>query len=323
VERTRDAARRYATLARDADLPKSVFDTNDAKIRKLPAWSAAMLFRAVGDLDSARDITVFWTGVDQASPDGWKFRAEVERQIGNDEWADSYERFIQLSPETDTSWEHSELLRLLLESRDRSTADRALRELALEHADRPVVEEMLTWDWPAYSRLHESTRERWWDGLVFVCDARVRKAFRRAPWRYAAACFGEAVALELRARIFGPLTTTVGIDRHALGDREGRIANAILGSRATLGTMVEALNLATDGRSKLGQVINRFLGQKHRPLRSYFQSKQAVERLRAATESRNEAVHGDITPDETKQVYAEARAFLDMLVREDPRILDR
>jgi hypothetical protein len=87
--------------------------------------------------------------------------------------------------------------------------------------------------------------------------------------------------------------------------------------------MVEALNLATDGRSKLGQVINRFLGQKHRPLRSYFQSKQAVERLRAATESRNEAVHGDITPDETKQVYAEARAFLDMLVREDPRILDR
>ncbi len=87
--------------------------------------------------------------------------------------------------------------------------------------------------------------------------------------------------------------------------------------------MVEALRLASDGRSELGQAINRFLGQKHRPLRSYFQSKPAVARLRAATESRNEAVHGDITPDEAKQVYAEARAFLDMLVKEDPRIVDR
>jgi hypothetical protein len=116
---------------------------------------------------------------------------------------------------------------------------------------------------------------------------------------------------------------TQGFERQAMSDREARIANAILGSKATLGTMIEALTLATDARSELGQLINRFLGQRHRPLRSHLQSKPAVARLKAATESRNEAVHGDITPDEAKQVYAEARAFLDMLVKEDPRILDR
>jgi hypothetical protein len=309
AERTRCAARSYALLARDPDPANPVFEAGD-RARRMPAWSAAMLFHAIGDLDSARDMTLFWTEVDQESPDAWKFRAEVERQIGIDQWADSYERYIQLSPETDTSWEHSELLRLLLESRDRNTADRALRGLALEHADRPVVEEMLTWDWGAYSGLHDSTRERWWDGLVFVCDARVRTAFRRAPWRYAAACFGEAVALELRARVFGPLATTARFDRHALSDREGRIANAILNSKATLGTMVEVLNLASDAHSELGQLIERFLGQTHRPLRSYFQSKQAVARLRALTESRNEAVHGDITPEEAKQVYARRAPFL-------------
>ncbi len=87
VERARDAARRYAILARDTDLSKPLFDGDDDKTRKLPAWSSAMLFRAVGHLDAARDMTMFRTGVDQASPDGWKFRAEVERQIGIDEWA--------------------------------------------------------------------------------------------------------------------------------------------------------------------------------------------------------------------------------------------
>ncbi|MGB7217799.1 MAG: hypothetical protein WBD07_03230 [Vicinamibacterales bacterium] len=323
VERTRDAARRYALLARDSDLPTLLFGSVDHKMRRFPASSAAMLFRAAGDLDSARDMAVFWTEVDQASPDAWKFRAELERQIGIEAWAESYERYVRLSPDTDTSWEHSELLRLLLESRDRNTADRALRALAFEHADRPVVEEMLTWDWAAYSQLNESARERWWDGLVFVCDARVRNAFRRAPWRYAAACFGEAVALELRARVFGPLAMTAGFERQAMSDREARIANAILGSKATLGTMIEALDLTNNANSDLGRMIDRFLGQRHGLLKAHFRSKQAVARLKALTDSRNEAVHGDIAPEEAKHVYAEARAFLDMLVKADPRILDR
>jgi hypothetical protein len=321
-ERIRDAARRYAALVRERNLPEPLLGSDD-KMLRFPAWSAATLFRAAGDLDSARDMAVVWTEADKDSPDAWRFRAEIERALGLDSWPESYERYIQLSPDTDTSWEHSELLRLLLESRDTNAADRALRALALEHADRSAVQEMLLWDWAAYQKLHETTRERWWDGLVFVCDARVRSAFRRAPWRYAAACFGEAIALELRVRVFGPLAMTQGFERQAMSDREARIANAILGSKATLGTMIEALTLATDARSELGQLINRFLGQRHRPLRSHLQSKPAVARLKAATESRNEAVHGDITPDEAKQVYAEARAFLDMLVKEDPRILDR
>jgi hypothetical protein len=198
-----------------------------------------------------------------------------------------------------------------------------LRALALEHADRSAVQEMLLWDWAAYSELHETTRERWWDGLVFVCDARVRRAFRRAPWRYAAACFGEAIALELRVRVFGPLAMTQGFERQAMSDREARIANAILGSKATLGTMIEALDLANMGNSDLGKIIDRFLMKHHRPLRAHFRLKQAVAKLKAATDSRNEAVHGDIAPEDAKSVYAEARAFLDVLVKADPRVADR
>jgi hypothetical protein len=319
IDRLREAAHRYGRLARDPDLPAPLFETQDSKSRRLPAWSAAMLFRSAGDLDSAREMAVFWTSVDGDSAEAWKFRAELERQLGLEVWGDSYERYVQLSPETETSWEHSELLRLLLESRDQNAADRALRALAFDHADRPVVEEMLSWDWSTYPQLDQSTRERWWDGLVFVCDGRVRAAFRRAPWRYAAACFGEAVALELRARVFAPLAVTSEFQSQRLSDREGRLANAILSSKATLGGMVEALNLASTPGSDLGRVIDRFLTQKHRPLRAHFRSKQAVARLRAATDSRNEAVHGDITPEEAKQVYSEARAFLDMLIKADPR----
>jgi hypothetical protein len=323
-ERLRDAARRYASLARDAELPLPFLDANDRRTRKSPAWSAAMLFRAARDLDSARDMANFWTEVDQNSRDGWKFRAELERQIGLD-WFDSYLQYDRLSPDKSSSWEHTELLRLLLESRDRNAADRALHALALEHPDRPVVEEMLTWDWASYSQLHESTREKWWDGLVFVCDERVRKAFRRPPWRYAAACFVESVALELRARVFAPFATAAKIDQQVLNQREWGIATAILNSKATLGTMVEALKLVKDTRSELGQIVNRFLRRRHLPLRSYFQTTPAVERLEAATELRNDAVHGvgDIQPQEAKAVYAEARTFLDMLVKADPRISER
>jgi hypothetical protein len=279
-----------------------------------------MLSRAAGDLDSARDMAVFWTDVDKDSPDAWKFRAETERQLDLEAWAGSYERFIQLSPDTDTSWEHSELLRLVLESLDSSATDRALRALALEHADRSIVQEMLLWDWATFRELHQTTRERWWDGLVFVCDARVRNALRGAPWRYAGACFGEAVALELRARIFGPLAMTPGFDRQAMSDREARIASAILSSKATLGTMIEALELANKDNTELGRLIERFLNQKHRPLRAILRSRQAIAKLRAATYSRNEAVHGDISLEDAKCVYAEARSFLDLLVKADPRI---
>ena len=87
--------------------------------------------------------------------------------------------------------------------------------------------------------------------------------------------------------------------------------------------MVDTLALGNEPDSKLGQAISHFLWQKHRLLRSYAQSKTAVSRLRAATESRNDAVHGDIAAEDAKQVYAEARSFLDMLVRNDPRVAER
>ena len=193
--------------------------------------------------------------VEDDLPTPWKCRAELERQCGLDTWPDSYERYLQLLPEAETNWEHTEFLRLLLESRDKDAADRALRGLAFEHSDRPVVQEMLSWEWASYTLLHEATRERWWHGLVFVCDARVRAAFRHTPWRYAAACFGEAVATELRARVFGPLSMTPEFRNCRLSDREVGLVNAVLGSKATLGAMIGMLERASKLTSDLDRIV--------------------------------------------------------------------
>jgi hypothetical protein len=46
---------------------------------------------------------------------------------------------------------------------------------------------------------------------------------------------------------------------------------------------------------------------------------KAIARLKSATEFRNEAAHDDIEPADAKQVYIEAKSFLDILVKEDPR----
>lgn len=319
TRRTRDAADRYAQIARGENLLKQLPEAAE-RIRRLPAWSAAMLYRMSGALDEARTMAEFWTEVDCEAPEAWKFRAELERQLGIEAYPDSYEHYVRLSPDTDTSWEHSELLRLLLESSDRRAADRALRELSLTHPDRSVIEEVLNWDWPSYRALADETRRRWWEGLLFVCDPRVREVFGCTPWRYAAGCFGEAVALELRARIFDPLAGRPDFSRNDLPDRERRVANAIAGSRATLGMMVEALELTQSQASLLGQLIDRFLLRVHRPVRFHLKAKPAIARLRAATEARNDAVHADIEPEAAKQVYVDAKTFLDVLVKADPRI---
>jgi hypothetical protein len=101
-----------------------------------------------------------------------------------------------------------------------------------------------------------------------------------------------------------------------LGDREDRIANAILNSKVTLGTMVTALEVACNADSALGKQLDRFLTQRHWPLRVHLRSKKALDRLRTATDSRNRAAHGsDITPEEARQVYLEARAILDVLAK--------
>jgi hypothetical protein len=207
----------------------------------------------------------------------------------------------------------------LLESRDNETAQRALAEVALTHPERSVVIELVGWDWPAFAQLSNLTRELWWRALVFICDPRVRQAFRGTPWRNAAADFGEAVAAELRARVFGPFAEWDGFKRARLSGKEESIARAIGRSRATLGTMAAVMRSTGDSRSALGQLLGVFLHESHRPLRQHLKNLTALDRLEQAVGGRNEAAHGDVSMEQARQIYRDAKAFLEVLTKEDPR----
>jgi hypothetical protein len=311
----RDAADRYAEIAGGRNFVGPLLDQPASTVR-FPAWSAAMLYRLAGALDEARQITELWTSVDKDAPDAWRFRAEIERLLSISSWPETYMEYVRLAPETETSWEHTELLRLLIESQDQLSADRALRELALSHPDRPAVQSLCSWDWPTYSLLAPATRERWWEGLVFVCDERVQSAFRRQPWRHAAECFGEAVAVELKARVFVQLAQ-LGVFQGSYPDRERRLAHAVMSARASLGTLIETLALTQDSKSPLGGEIDRFLRKTHGALRAFVVNRKAVSRLREIVDVRNRAAHEDVSANDARTVYQEARVFLDVLVRQD------
>jgi hypothetical protein len=293
----------------------------DAIIASIPFSSAVLLYRLGDDVEGARQTAVKWTERAPDDADAWRLRAQLGRLLGlgTGAVADSYEHFVRLSPDSGDSWEHSELLRLLLESRDNETAQRALAEVALTHPERSVAVELVGWDWPAFGQLSNLTREFWWKGLVFVCDPRVRQAFRGTPWRNAAADFGEAVAAELRARIFGPFAEWDGFKRARLTGKDDSIGRAIERSRATFGTMAAVMRRTGDSRSALGQLLAVFLHQFHRPLRQHLRDLTALDRLEQAVSGRNDAAHGDVSMEQARHVYRDSKAFLEVLAAEDPR----
>jgi hypothetical protein len=128
-----------------ADKYRRIADKTPDAVASFPFSSAVLLYRLSGDVEDARRTTVKWTELVPDVAEGWRLRAQLERLLGlgTGALAESYEHVVRLSPDSEDSWERSELLRLLLESRDNETAQRALAEVALTHPERSVVIELV------------------------------------------------------------------------------------------------------------------------------------------------------------------------------------
>ncbi|MEX2271819.1 MAG: hypothetical protein WD690_10130 [Vicinamibacterales bacterium] len=326
-ERVLEAARRYDRLS---EIASFLGDATDDKgnARWLAARSAAVLYKHLRRWDDVRRMTVTWCdlqmhlhddGVEETGlAEAWKFRAEAERELGLTDMAESFAKYVQFSAETDNNWEHTELIRLLYESRDELVRNRGLHMLALEHPERSSVAQLLNWDWSAFSRMCPRAQARWWEGLLFVCDERVRTAFGRPPWRYAGECFGEAVALELKERIFIPFVATP-ICTSDLPDRERRLANALTRAKIPLGMLIDLLELTQNPNSRLGRQVSDHLGKAHLPLFAVARSRTELAKAREIVDIRNLAAHDDIREAETRKIYVGAKKFLDLLTASGAR----
>lgn len=313
--RVAEAAAMFAEIARTETVTTDMMTRPES--RRGAAWSSGLLYKQAGKTDQARDAAVLWTSLHPESPEAWKFRAENERLLGHEDYPDSYEGYIKTSTEIDESWEHTDFLQLLLNSKNDKMADRALRELAFSHPERPALEEYLAWEWPTYLNLGEETKRRWWEGLVFICDPRARALFRRHPWQYAAQCFGECVATELKHRVFFGFATKASVDVSRLSEKEQSQLRAIKAATPTLGVLLAVLRTGAEKKdSALGQEIQSYLFRHHRKLRDFMMVPSNRDSLALMKEARDEAVHADIEPEQAKQAYQAARRFLDVLLAE-------
>ncbi len=107
--------------------------------------------------------------------------------------------------DTEDSWEASLFLDLGLRYKNGRGVERELQAAGLSAAQRPQGEALLALVLPWYQRLSSPAREQWWIGAYLATSPDVAAAIDQARWGTVTTCFGEAVALELKNRVFFPL----------------------------------------------------------------------------------------------------------------------
>ena len=268
-------------------------------------WSAsARCFRQAGDYAHAYEAAMKWV---EFAPSDSQARLLVSEALYKQgripEAVAAYEEWVRSRQEEEGDWQASLLLQLGLEVQDRRRLATALETAALTAPLRPHGESLVEWFIPWFTKLSPKARERWWTGLYTISSPHIASDIGDARWDQAADCFGEAVAFELKARVFRPFASersvASGIDDHW---------RRVLAGRGTLGEMVQCLAQTKTPLHSLAKALAEWLGRVP-TLRSFVQ-RRSLAQLMAVARLRGQAQHDSVTEAETRTAYAEAAEWM-------------
>ncbi|HUE85829.1 MAG TPA: tetratricopeptide repeat protein [Vicinamibacterales bacterium] len=116
----------------------------------------------------------------------------------------TFEDYVRHRQGDDDDWESSLLMHLGLEVHARRSIAATLEAAAFSASIRPQGERLVAWFCPWFDSLSRKTKERWWVGIFSLSSPHVATEMESERWDVAADSFGEAVAFELKERVFAP-----------------------------------------------------------------------------------------------------------------------
>lgn len=299
LEKVSEAGRSYAVLPAFSEAGPAPTGTA----------AAARCFAIAKNWSAATETTRRWTS--EAPKDAQAMRRLAEahyKQNAIPEALQAYEEYVRLREEEgDNDWESSLLLHLGLEVQSHRNSAAALEAAAFSASIRPQAERLISWSYPWFDRLCAKARERWWVGMFVLTSPHVADEIGAARWDQAADAFGEAVAFELKERVFRPFAESSAIippNEHW---------NRALTGRGMLGQMIECLLQARQPNHSTAKQLSEWLAVNLPGLRDHIRTTPPARLLKLA-KLRGQAQHESVSETDTRQVFHEAEDLLNAMV---------
>jgi hypothetical protein len=206
--------------------------------------------------------------------------------------SEAAEAFVEYSArqtaDSDDLWVSPLVMHLGSQALSHQTIGAAIENAAIFAPARPLGERLMQWYTPWTVSMSALASKKWWVGLYLVGADETHQNVGDGVWEHAIVCFGEAVALELKAKVFIP----AGEKHHdvlSVTPDEWRLA---FNGRATLGQMIECLLKTRSPQTSAAKVLHEFIEQKFRALDKYVGIKG--KDLTKLNELRRRAQHGDL-----------------------------
>jgi tetratricopeptide (TPR) repeat protein len=277
------------------------------KTCRLAMRAAVECFSRARKWRKAAEAARNWVKVDESNAEAFRQLAEaLYRDQRIPESIEAFEQYVRHRNDDDDDWEASLLLKLGLES---ATADKiagALQSAAMATPFRQHGEALTLWHSGWFGALSPKARERWWTGLYAVSSPHLASDWGHARWDHAADSFGEAVAFELRERVFKPFALVAPLPG---GDEYWR---KVLTGRGTLGDMLNCLLVTQRGTHPLAVSLREWLFE-HLPAFWRFVKDAHVQQFQPLWALRAKAQHDSVTETEARRVYELASQFLRVL----------
>jgi tetratricopeptide (TPR) repeat protein len=269
--------------------------------------AAAKCFAVAKNWSAATETAKRWTT--EAPKDAQAMRRLAEAHYKQDEIPEAlqaYEEYVRLREEGDNDWESSLLLHLGLEVQLHRNSAAALEAAAFSASIRPQAERLISWTHPWFDGLCQKARERWWVGMFVLTSPHVAEEIGAARWDQAADAFGEAVAFELKERVFRPFAESARI---APPDEHWKRA---LTGRGMLGQMIECLLQARQPNHPTAKQLSEWLAMNLPRLREHIRKTPPASLLKFAR-LRGQAQHESVDETDTRQVFHEAEDLLNAM----------
>ena len=264
-----------------------------------------------------------------AAPEAPRFRMRFTecliRQGRKSEALEAFAEYDRVQPDTsDSRWLSPLLLEIGVDWVSQLGLTNAMEAAAFTAPGRPVGEGVVRWLVPWFDKMSQGGRQKWWVGLYTLASPENAKYIGESIWSQAADSFGEAVAFELKAKIFRPFASTY--NPRPLTDANKRVNQQQVGwqrsleGRGMLGQMIECLLQSRYPTHEAARMLNNWLSEKHPRFLNHLrpQAMQLAE-LRAKAQHESHETVGEL---EVRQLYKDASAFLEALL-ESPTSSDR
>lgn len=277
------------------------FDWPDTDLEEKPfRWQAAAIaYQDGGASQKALACVERWATVAPNDMLAQRKLAELNWRGGRlEEALKAFERATASEEPSDRTWEHTTILQLGLEKLAAETNVNAIERAAERTPLKVQGQRLAAWTLPWFDQLSDKARERFWFGLYAVSSPELLETTGQATWDNAGDNFGEALAFELKCRVFEPFAA----ESRSKIDSRDEIWIKVIRGYGTLGQLIECLLASLRPDSPPKHLLRARLYKHHKPLVAELTRSETD--LRELHRLRGAAQHDTLAEAGVRQLFA-------------------